>query len=128
MKQEGRKGISTASTPRITCRRKRAKPAVAGQVHADVGRHCDYHLSIFFTFVVFAHGSSRISLLQAAAASRAARRLASAVAFRDSLEFQSSVGGLKWEHELGILDPETVTSCRSRPDQYIGHGNSATTA
>ena len=26
-------------TPRITCRRKRAKPAVAGQVHADIMRH-----------------------------------------------------------------------------------------
>ena len=28
-------------TPRITCRRKRAKPAVAGQVHADVMRLMD---------------------------------------------------------------------------------------
>jgi hypothetical protein len=26
-------------TPRITCRRKRAKPAIAGQVHAEVMRH-----------------------------------------------------------------------------------------
>ncbi len=28
-----------STTPRITCRRKRGKPAVAGQVHADVMRH-----------------------------------------------------------------------------------------
>jgi hypothetical protein len=43
-----KEGFSTTSTTRITCRRKQAKPAVAGQVHAEVTQLRYYFQSFAF--------------------------------------------------------------------------------
>jgi hypothetical protein len=46
--------VAFSRTPRITCRWKRAKPTVAGQVHADVMRTSGALLASSMTFLAMA--------------------------------------------------------------------------